>query len=359
VAVVDAVNGGVLERARPSLEAVVVAWAGGALLDRQAGVALEILGADRQEDDPRVVRAGALVRLAGPADERLAGLIAALPVADRQQMAAGVLGEAAALATDATAMLVDRVVARQAAHHVRDDLADRSGLPAVQAGLIRGLETLGDRPAAYHVAITALTELEARPPDARDAAQRQELIIAKLRLARTRPDRDQDDDQVAAEAVELALSGGAMVRPEARVWAAVDLLHRPGCRQDGLRMAHQVTAELEAGQIHGELASQWRLLLAFHAGQAGDTALAQRLLATMISSGPQPQQDAAAAILRAIGGFHADARLQIILLEDEFTRTPADGPGLVSPDARNARRKPAAHQKYGEVLPMESGVNRS
>ena len=324
VTVVDAVAGGVLERARPSPEAVVLAWAGGALHERQASQALQVLGADRRDDDPWVVRAGALVRLAGPVDGRLAGLVAGLAAAARQQMAAVVLGEAAALATDADAGLVERVVARQAAHHVRADLPDRSGLAGVQIGLIRGLEKLGDRDAAYQVATAALAELEALPPAARDARQRQELLMAALRLARTRPGRRQDDDPAVAEAVELALSGGAAVRTEARVWAAVDLLHRPGRREDGLRLARQVTGELEAGRIHGDLAAQWRLLLAFHAGQAGDTALAQRLLATMISSGPRPQQDAAAAVLRAIGGPHADTRLQIILLQDELARTPAD-----------------------------------
>ena len=239
-------------------------------------------------------------------------------------MAAVVLGEAAGLAADASAGLVDRVVARHAAHHVRGDLADRSALTRVQIGLIRGLEKLGDPGAAYEVATAALAESEAMPLASQDAGQRQELLMAALRLARTRPGRGQGDDPVAAEAVELAVSGGAAVRPEARVWAAVDLLHRPGHRQDGLQLACQVTAELEARHIHGDLAAQWRLLLAFHAGQAGDTAVAQRLLATMISSGPQPQQDAAAAVLRAIDGPHADARLQIILLQEELVRTPAD-----------------------------------
>ena len=43
----------------------------------------------------------------------------------------------------------------------------------------------------------------------------------------------------------------------------------------------------------------------------------------MISSGPRAQQDAAAAVLRAIGGPHADIRLQIILLQDELARAPA------------------------------------
>ena len=81
VSVVDAVADAVLERAQPSPEAVVLAWAGGALHERQASQALQVLGEIRQDDDPRVVRAGSLVRLAGPADGRLAGLVAALPVA--------------------------------------------------------------------------------------------------------------------------------------------------------------------------------------------------------------------------------------------------------------------------------------
>jgi hypothetical protein len=85
----------------------------------------------------------------------VAGLVAALPVADRQELAAAVLGEAAGLAADAGAGVVERVVARQAAHHVRGDLADRGGLAGVQIGLIRGLETLGDPDAAYEVATDA------------------------------------------------------------------------------------------------------------------------------------------------------------------------------------------------------------
>jgi hypothetical protein len=144
VSVVDVVAEGVLERARPSAEAVVLAWAGGALHARQAAKALEVLGTGSKEDDRRVVRAGSLVRLAGPADARVTGLVAVLPAAHRQKLAAAVLAEAAGLATDPSAGLVERVVARQAAHHVRGDLADRGGLTGVQVGLIRGLETIGD-----------------------------------------------------------------------------------------------------------------------------------------------------------------------------------------------------------------------
>ena len=322
VAVVDAVVGGVLDRGRPSPEAVVLAWAGGTLHERQARAALEVLGGARRAEDPHVVRAGALVRLAGPAGSRVAGLIEGLAVTHRRQMAAVVLAGAAALTSDPEAGLVERVVARHAAHHVRGDLADPGGLPAVQAGLIRGLEKLRDREAAYDVATAALAGIDALPPANRDAAQRQELLMAVLRLARTRPGRGEDDDPVTAEAVNLALSGGALLRPEARVWAAVELLHRPGGRQDGLALARRVTGELNAGQLHGDLAAQWRLLLAFHTGHAGDRALADRLLAPLLTAGPAGQQDAAAAVLRAIGNLQADIWLQIILLEHELTRTP-------------------------------------
>jgi hypothetical protein len=322
VSVVDAVTEAALERGRPSPEAVVLAWAGGALHARQADEALEVLGAGRQDDDRRVVRAGSLVRLAGPPDGRVTAMVTGLPVVDRQQLAAVVLAGAAALATDADAGLVERVVARQAAHRVRGDLADRSGLTSVQLGLIRGLEALGDPGTAYQVATEALKDLDTPTPPAQDSGQRQDLVMAALRLAWTRPGGAPEEDPVVAEAVELALSGGAAVRAEARVWAAVDLLHRPGHRETGLRMAHQVTGELEVGHIHGGLAVQWRLLLAFHAGQAGDAALAQRLLATIISTGPAGQRDAASAVRRAISEPRAGTRLQIILLEDELARTP-------------------------------------
>ena len=142
VSVVDAIADAVLKRAWPSPEAQLLAWAGGALHERQARQALRVWGKAEEQDDPRVVRAGSLVRLAGPVDGELARLVAVLPVTGQQRMAAVVLGEAAGLAADASAGLVDRVVARQAAHHVRDYLADRSGLTGVQLGLIRGLERL-------------------------------------------------------------------------------------------------------------------------------------------------------------------------------------------------------------------------
>jgi hypothetical protein len=323
VAAVDAVVDAVVERARPSTEAVVLAWAGGALHASQADRALQVLGADRSDPDPRVRRAGSLARLAGLADARVTGQVAVLPTAARRELAAAVLGEAIRLAADPGAGLLDRVVARQAAHHVRGDLADRTGLAEVQLGLIRGLEALGDPGAAYEVAATAVAELDTLPPAGRDDRQRQDLLMAALRLARTRPGGAEDDDPLVREAVALALAGGAAVRLEARLWAAVDLLHRPGRREDGLRLASQVTAELESRQLPAKAVGKWRLLLAFHAGQAGDTALAQRLLATMITTGPAGQQDAARAVLRAIGGPHADTRLQITLLQAELTQTPA------------------------------------
>jgi hypothetical protein len=119
------------------------------------------------------------------------------------------------------------------------------------------------------------------------------------------------------------VSGGAVVRPEARVWAAVDLLHHFGRRHAGLDLARQVNVDLDARRVPGELTDQWRLPLAFHAGQTGDTTLAGQLLSPLVSGGTTGQQDAATAILRAISGNQADTRLHIILLTAELSATPA------------------------------------
>ena len=63
LAAVDTVITAALDRAKVSAEATVLAWAGGALLIRQADRALEVLGADRQQGDPWVARSAT----AGPA----------------------------------------------------------------------------------------------------------------------------------------------------------------------------------------------------------------------------------------------------------------------------------------------------
>jgi hypothetical protein len=204
LAAVDAVINGALDQARPSPEATVLAWAGGALHADQADRALAVLDAERQEPDQLVTRSGSLVRLAGPASPRLTAEVAALPLATRPGLAAAVLDEAIKIAKDSQAGLVERVIARQAAHHVRADLDDRNGLVGVQCALIRGLEKLGDAAAAYGVATEALAEL---PPAAQGTGERQELLMAMLRLAGTRP--RYGDDPLVEEAVAAAMAGGA------------------------------------------------------------------------------------------------------------------------------------------------------
>ena len=227
------------------------------------------------------------------------------------------LEEAVNVAGDPDATLVERVIARQAAHHVRGDLDARGQLTTVQCALIRGLERLGDPAAAYQVATEALAEL---PADDQGGQDRREILKAVLRLARTRP--RQDEDPLIEEAVALALSGGAVLGLEARVWAAVDLLDRPGRREAALKLADQVTAELAQRPSTEATANQWRLLLAFHAGRAGYPAISQRLLTPMINTAATGQQEAAQAVLYAIGGPRADTRLQIIILEAELAATP-------------------------------------
>ena len=315
---VDLVIDSILERARPSREAAVLAWAGGTLHARQAEQALAVLDAVRQVPDAHIVRSGGLVRLSDPASPRLAEQAAALSPGERSRLAAAVLAEAIKVAADPDADLVQRVAARQAAHHIRGDLDDRSGLSSQQCGLIRGLEKLGDRAAACEVARAALDELAAGRTG---SAERVELLKAYLRLAPTRP--PQEEDPLVREAVDLAVACGAAFGLEARVWAAVDLLRRTGQREAALSLAGQVAVELESQVRLGPAGDQWRLMLAFHAGQAGHADLSQRLLARMISTGSAGQQEAAQAVLYAIGGPRADTRLQILILEAELTAVPA------------------------------------
>jgi hypothetical protein len=181
---VDTVITAALDRAKVSTEATILAWAGGTLLIRQADRALEVLGAGRQQDDPWVAWPGGLARLTDPASPRLAEQVAALAARARRQLAAVVLEEAVSVARDPDATLVERVIARQAAHHVRGDLDARGQLTTVQCMLIRGLEKLGDPVAAYQVATAALDGL---PADDDGGEDRWEILTAVLRLARTRP----------------------------------------------------------------------------------------------------------------------------------------------------------------------------
>jgi hypothetical protein len=313
LAAADSVINATVERAKVSAEATVLAWAGGALLIRQADRALEVLGAARRQDDPWVIRSTGLARLADPASPRLGEQVAALTAHARHQLAAVVLEEAASAAGDPDVTLVERTIAEQAAHYVRGDLDERGQLTAVQCALIRGLEELGDPAAAFEIAAAARAEL---PADDQDSQDRLELAKAVLRLARTQP--SPGDDPLIEEAVALALTGGAVLGLEARVWAAVDLLDQPGKREAALKLTDQVTEELVNRPISDAIANQWRLLLAFYAGRAGYAAIVQKLLAPLINMAATEMQEAAQAVLYAIGGPQADTRLQITILEAEL-----------------------------------------
>jgi Tetratricopeptide repeat len=315
VAVVDAVIDAVLVRAAPSREAAVLAWAGGALHDRQVDACLRVLGSARVQEDAHVRRAGALTCLADRLSPRWAEQAAAFSARQRAGLAAAVLTAAGQVAADPDARLADRVVARQAVHRVRVDLdpALRDQLPTVQCGLIRGLEALGDLQDARKVAREAIAET---PP----GAGRRDLLMAYLRLARPAAG---STDPIADEAIGQALAAGAAIGLEARVWAAADLLARDGNRAQAVALAGQVATELAARTRLGDAADRWRLLLAFHAGKAGLSALTQQLLAPLLASGTAKREKPALAVLHAVDGPHADVRLEVILLQAELDATPA------------------------------------
>ena len=318
VRMVDTVINAVLARGTPSAEVRVLAWAGGVLTERQADKALVILGEPSDPDDPEVIRDGGLTRLRDQASSRITAQADLLAASDRGALAAAVLAEAAGIARDPDATLIERTVAWLAAHRIRAGLDPSAELTTVQCLLIRGLERLGDPGAAYQVAAAALAEL---PCDPQTAPQRADLLKAWLRLARIRP--EPADDPLTQEAIDLASTSGALFGLEARVWAAVNLLRRPGPRDAALSLVEQVTADLGTHPGRDPAVNQWRLLLAFHAGQAGYPAIAQQLLAPIITGGTTEQEKAARAVLRALKDPHSDIRLQIIILETELDATPA------------------------------------
>ena len=100
VAAADAVIGAVLDRAVPSREAAVLAWAGGALHEQQADACLRVLGAGRVEGDVHVRRAGPLACLADPASPRCAEQAAAFSARQRAGLAGAVLAAAGQVAAD-------------------------------------------------------------------------------------------------------------------------------------------------------------------------------------------------------------------------------------------------------------------
>jgi tetratricopeptide (TPR) repeat protein len=321
LAAVDAVISARLDRAAPSAEAVVLAWAGGLAHVRQAAAALDILGVDRVTGEGDVTRLGPVIRLADPADPRLAGQIEALPARTRQALAAAFLDQAAQVAAGPGAGLVDRAVAGLAVHRVRSWLAgpDRDRLPRVQARLVTALEELGDYAAARETAGAALAEWR---PGLQHQQERDQLSAAALRLARAAGEPARDP--LTRKLIDAALADGAATGLEARTWAAITLLGEPGRREIALVLTDQVAADLDSRPNLGSAGDRWRLLLAFHAGQAGYPAITHRLLAPLLTSASPRDQDAASAVLRAVGGPGAGTRLQVIILEAELDATPGD-----------------------------------
>jgi tetratricopeptide (TPR) repeat protein len=314
--VVDAVIDAAMGSKPVSSLAAVLAWAGGVMHARQTDAALAILGQDYQDVDPDVIRTGTLARLADPASPRPPVASGALAAADRQQMAEALVAIALDLGADPQAGLIDRLVAAQAAYRVRSDLPAPDMLLSVARILVAALEGLGDLDAAYQAAAAAMAE----STPGQNHGERRFLSAAVLRLARKLPAHH--DDPLVADMIKSATEGGAVTGLERRLWAAVDLLDMPAKREAALGLAEEVAAALGARHDLGAEASQWRRAAAFHAGQHGYPALAQQLLAPELTATDQGRQNAAQAILYAIGGPNADTRLQIIACESQLATTP-------------------------------------
>ena len=323
VTVVDEVIDAQVDRVSPSPLAVVLAWAGGLMHACQADRAVKVLRETQSDDDRDVIRSESLIRLADPASPRLTEQMRILAVSKRGSMAQIVLDTALEIGGDPRAGLVERVVAWQTAHRVRADLHDRAQLAGVQCQLVHGLEHLGDAAAAYQVAAAGLAENLTSGPGYQQTPEQDKLSAALLRLARTR--QSAHADPLVTATVMAVAAGGAMLGLEARIWAAIDLLSQQVQRDRALELTDQIIGELSHRNDMGAVGNRWRLQLAFHAGRAGYPAIAQQLLAPMLNAPDSPEdEDAARAVLYAIGGPGADTRLQIVCLEAELAALPPD-----------------------------------
>jgi hypothetical protein len=311
-AAVDAViNAAEAGRARPSSEAVIVAWAGGLLHTRQADAVLAQLGDKRVARDPDLTRFESLVRPSDPASPRLAMQVSALSSHIRQVMAQAVLGEAARICADPQTELLDRIVAGQSVHRIRLDLdaAERGRLLSVQCDLVAGLEAVGDRVPARDVAAAALAEC----PPGQHQRERSILSAAVLRLSD--PDGSASQDPLVQELIDEAVAGGAVIGLEGRIRAAISLLQMPGPPETALRLTDQIAADLNRQSGLGAGEARWRLSLALQAGRAGYGPVIAPLLGPLLKSEDTDLQDAANMVMRAAGDPQADVRLQVAVLE--------------------------------------------
>lgn len=312
-----------IEWPAPSTEAIAVSWAGGSLHPVQADRVLAVINAQRSDTDHYVVRSEFLVRLAGPPSPPLVAQVEILPTDKRCRMAAAVLDTTAGFMDDPTVSVMERVIAAQAAHHVRGDLDSgrRKPLLAVQCQVVEDLEALGELAAAYDIARSALAELAGSQGSNQSGPEHDKLVASALRLAQISGTRG---DPVIDSAVAVAAKSGAATGLEARVWAVIDLLHRPGSQDAALTLLDRVTTELEAPQVPESLADRWRLLLASQAGKAAHLEAVQRLLDPMLAADSPERSDAAQHVLHTVGDRWADIRLQIAMLEAELITLPTD-----------------------------------
>ena len=315
---VDRVIDTALARAAPSLEAVIVAWAGGLAHPLQAAGGLAITGGRRSPMTPIWCgpdRWSGSPILTGPGSRRLSW---PWPMPRR---AGEFLDRALAIRSEAGRGLADRIVAELAAHRVRGDLAPGSAGPplAMQRGLVADLEQAGDHPAALDIAAESLAGCPAERSLAQD---RQQLRAAVLRLASITAAAEPDPR--VANLIAEAVRGGAAAGIESRVWAAVNLLQEPAEHETALNLISQISADVGPGTNWGPQAVAWRLTLAYHAGRAGHLAASQDILGPLLTSADPGNQAAASRVLRAVKDPHADARLQIEALESELPAAGSD-----------------------------------
>ncbi len=333
VALLDRIIDHAAPAAAPTPAEIVIAWAGGALHQQQLAALLAVLG--RDEPSGHLVWLGPIVRLADPhRRQTLLEATALWSFATRLELADSAAATAGEIADSDTDPL-SRVVAIRAAHQLA---ANGQPLPVrLFHRLVNDLEALGDLDAALQAALTAAA---AHPTDDR-------VLANVLRLQTRTAAQTQSQNDPAAEWIDRARHAGAITGTEARVWATISLLRHPEHRPEAVAPLQRVIDELDdpPGRSITAAETTWRLALAFHVAQAGNTDALQTLLAPLLQLAADDERHTAAQqLLYALGGPGADHRLAILTIEAELAQLAPD-----APLEQRLRIVSALAHHYGEI----------
>ena len=272
VALVDQLVTAALGEMRVDRWEIVTAWAGGVLHRTQLEAALAQIGSTEQ------LPAGKVISVNDPVQAKRAAAFADVQFSTqrRHQIAETIVATGVDVTSDATSTAIDVIVASRPIQnlHERGEVGlNQDEERSLDTRLAEALEAVGDLAEACSIARQVL------------ARHRTETQTGELGRLFSLLVRCGDADDVGAE-----LPQGAVTSIETRVWHTVALLRNPTTAQAGVTAAIDLDSRLRR-ETYGDLASEWRLLLARDLIRSRHPAIAAQILRPILV-GPSEQPHA-------------------------------------------------------------------